>query len=285
MPQKKEVIKEKKILDTLPLGCMGNKRNELKFLIPIIEPHITKDTIFVEPFCGSAIVSFNVFKKHKDIHFHINDIDKHRIKFLKNMLIEEERTKLYKIEEQILKEGAPYYYSIVRDGNDEFLKYVISKRIHAFRHGLFPTTKKIILRKITPNWIDFLNKAIITNYNYIHIFDKYIDNKDAFLYIDPPYMDSYNAGYNTYNGQDTVDSNLLIIDNTIMYIHLLDILINGKCKILFSINECALTKHLYKDFIKESYNHQYQSTHVNIENVNPESNKKKHTTVLIISNF
>ena len=50
-------------IDTLLLGCFGNKRNELKLLLPIIESQMTDDSIFVEPFCGSSIVSFNVFKK------------------------------------------------------------------------------------------------------------------------------------------------------------------------------------------------------------------------------
>jgi len=48
-------------LDILPLGCMGNKSRELKLLLPIIEPHITKDAIFVEPCCGSCVVSFNIY--------------------------------------------------------------------------------------------------------------------------------------------------------------------------------------------------------------------------------
>ena len=52
-----------KIQDTIPLGCMGNKKNELKLLLPVIEPQITTSTIFVEPFCGSSIVSFNVLNK------------------------------------------------------------------------------------------------------------------------------------------------------------------------------------------------------------------------------
>ena len=83
--------------DTIPLGCMGNKKTELKLLLPIIEPQITTSSIFVEPFCGSSIVSFNVFKKiNKDIDFHINDIDEIRIQFYINMRDEEERNKLYK---------------------------------------------------------------------------------------------------------------------------------------------------------------------------------------------
>jgi hypothetical protein len=272
-----------KITDTIPLGCMGNKKNELKLLIPIIESQITTSTIFVEPFCGSAIVSFNVFKKNKNIEFHINDLDPLRIKFYKNMTIEKERQKLYKLEKEILEKGEEFYYSIVKGKDDEFLKYVISKRIHSFRYGLYPTNKKIILHEITDNWKEFLNKAIITNEDYIDIFDKYKDNENAFLYLDPQYMDSFNAGYGTYQNKSH-DENLKIIDNTEMYIKFLDILNNGKCKILFSINDCALTNYLYKDDIKETYNHKYQHSHLNIEKLK-EGKKKKNTNVLIISNF
>ena len=265
--------------DTIPLGCFGNKRNELKLLIPIIEPQITDDSIFVEPFCGSSIVSFNVFKKiNKNIEFHINDLDQLRIKFYKNMTIEKEREALYKLEKEIIEKGAEFYYSIARGKDDDYLKYIISRRINAFRHGLYPTTKKIILHEITDNWKDFFNKATITNEDYLYIFDKYKDNENAFLYLDPPYMDSFNSDYGTYQNK-AHDEDLKIIDNTAMYINFLDILKNGKCKILFSINDCALTNYLYKDYIKESYNHKYQTTFLDNKTA------KKHTNVLIISNF
>jgi hypothetical protein len=252
---------------------MGNKRNELKLLLPIIEPQITTATIFVEPFCGSSTVSFNVFKKiNKNIKFHINDLDHLRIKFYKNMTIEEERNKLYKLEKEILEKGSDFYYTIVK-GEDDYLKYIISKRIYQFRSGLYPTNKKIILHEITDNWKEFLNKSVITNEDYTDIFNKYKDNEHAFLYLDPPYLDSYNAGYGTYQNK-THDEDFKIIDNTEMYIKFLDILKNGKCKILFSINDCALTKYLYKDYIKETYNHRYKLSHTNIKNFNEGKNKK-----------
>ena len=109
------------IQDTIPLGCMGNKRTELKLLLPIIEPQITTATIFVEPFCGSSIVSFNVFKQiNKNIDFHINDLDPLRIKFHKNMTKEKERQKLYKLEKEIVEKGEEFYYSIVRGKDDDY---------------------------------------------------------------------------------------------------------------------------------------------------------------------
>ena len=218
--------------DTIPLGCMGNKKNELKLLLPIIEPQITKDTIFVEPFCGSSIASFHVIKKiNKDIEFHINDLDYLRILFYKNMTIEKERNELYILEKEIVKNGADFYYNIVRGKDDDYLKYIISKRIHNFRHGLYPTNKKIILHEISDNWKEFFNKAIITNKDYLDIFDKYKDNENAFLYLDPPYMDSFNGGYTHYHTTN-YNSDLTVKDNTEMYIYLLEYLKACKFKIL-----------------------------------------------------
>jgi hypothetical protein len=276
-------------LDTIPLGCMGNKKNELKFLLPIIQPQINDKTIFIEPFCGSSIVSFNVYKQiNKNIEFHINDIDSLRIEFFRNMRDEEKRKELYKLEESIVKIGSEEYNNIIKKHisksiQNEYIPYVISKRIHSYRHGLYPINKKIILKEISKNWINFFNKAKITNNDFMEVMDEYKENEDAFLYLDPPYLDSYNAGYNTYSNESH-NEELKIKDNTQIYLDFLDFLANAKCKILFSINDCALTRYLYKDFIKETYNHKYNNSYKNIENRN-DGKTRKHTNILIISNF
>jgi site-specific DNA-adenine methylase len=283
-----------KKIDTLPLGCMGNKQNELKLLLPIIQPQITDKTIFIEPFVGSCIVSFNVYKQiNKNIEFHINDIDSLRIQFYINMMDEEKRNELYKLEESILKNGMEEYNKIIKKNNpqamrNEYIPYVITRRIHGFRFGLYPTTKKIILKQISENWINFFHKAKITNNDFIEVMEEYKENENAFLYIDPPYMDSFNGGYNCYHTKN-YNNDLTIKDNTYMYIYLLEFLKVCKCKILFSINSNSLTRYLYKDYIKENYKHVYQSSHINIEglSLDEKGNKirKKNTNVLIISNF
>ena len=110
----------------------------------------------------------------------------------------------------------------------------------------------------------------------------------AFLYLDPPYMDSFNGGYTHYHTTN-YNEDLSVKDNTEMYIFLLEYLKNCKCKVLFSINDNSLTNYLYKDYIKETYNHKYATTHLNIKDLelNEEKKmpKKKNTNVLIISNF
>ncbi len=49
----------------------------------------------------------------------------------------------------------------------------------------------------------------------------------CFLYLDPPYMDSFNGGYNCYNKNYNED--LPVKDNTAMYIFLLEYLKVCKC--------------------------------------------------------
>ncbi len=51
--------------------------------------------------------------------------------------------------------------------------------------------------------------------------NEYKDNKDAFLYLDPPYMDSYNGGYSSFHSK-TYNDDLSVNDNTDMYIYLLE---------------------------------------------------------------
>ena len=97
----------------IPLGCVGNKTTELKLLLPIIEPQITNKTIFVEPFCGSCVVSHAIYINQENIDLHFNDIDEISIQFYKNMMDEEKRKKLYKLEESILKYGMDEYNKIM----------------------------------------------------------------------------------------------------------------------------------------------------------------------------
>ena len=83
-------------VEIIPLNCIGNKDNELKYLLPIIKENINEDTIFIEPFCGSCIISYNVFKLNVVKEFHINDRDEIRMKIYNDMTDENKREELYK---------------------------------------------------------------------------------------------------------------------------------------------------------------------------------------------
>ena len=78
-----------------------------------------------------------------------------RIQYYKNTIDDAKRNELYKIENEIAEKGIDYYYSIVNSKEDNYLKYVISRRIYFIRYGLFPTNKRIVSKEISNNWINF----------------------------------------------------------------------------------------------------------------------------------
>ena len=107
------MVKEKVLL-----GCFGNKEKEYKqYLRDIIIKNTNDDTIFVEPFCGSAIISKQLHDEGHIRQFHINDIDTYRIEFYNNMKDEKKRKELFKIESTIKEKG-----------KDEYFKYVNKKK-------------------------------------------------------------------------------------------------------------------------------------------------------------
>ncbi len=46
----------------------------------------------------------------------------------------------------------------------------------------------------------------------------YKDNENGFVYIDPPYLDSYNANNNSYSNKQIDDENNVIDDTNIIRI-------------------------------------------------------------------
>ena len=223
-------------VEIIPLNCEGNKRNELKYLLPIIKENINEDTIFIEPFCGSCIVSYNVFKLNTVKEFHINDIDEMRMKFYNDITDISKREEFYKIQNDIIENGEEDYY-IYEDKTElkrEYISYLFEKRIGTF---IFPT--KIYSRKISDNWMEFLTIANKTNDDWKVIMEKYKDNKNAFIYLDPPYFNMCNNIYTEY-------------DDKKIYIDLVDYLKNSKCKIIFTINKNIITEHIYKDYINNT---------------------------------
>lgn len=274
-----------KIKNTFPLGCFGNKYREVKYILNFIETYITDKTIFIEPFCGSCCISFNMFLKYPNINYIINDLDEYRITFYNNMKNEDERNKLYELEKEIQQKGREYYNSIVEKGkiqkNNPYLSYIIGKRIHAYREGLYPD-KNYKLKEVSEDWINFFNKCQIFNNDYINILSNYINNEDVIIYLDPPYLNSCNTQYSKYNeNSQIIEDNIIIIkDNTKIYIDILNLIKISKCKIFMSLNKNAITEYLFKDYILNSYDKIYDNSISGKCN-----NKKRIEKILYISNI
>ena len=94
--------------------------------------------------------------------------------------------------------------------------------------------------------------------------------KKYFIFLDPPYFDSFNKYYVMY--QDKFTGEKTIKDNTGMYIEILKYLKENKKNTMLIINKNCITEFIYKDYIKAEYDKTYQLT-------------KKKTKHLIINNY
>ena len=166
-------------------------------------------------------MSYNVFKLNTVKEFHINDIDEMRMKFYNDITDISKREEFYKTQNDIIENGEEDYY-IYQDKTElkrEYISYLLNYRINTFR---FPT--KISSTQISDNWLEFLTIANKTNDDWKVIMEKYKDNKNAFIYLDPPYFNMCNNIYTEY-------------DDKKIYIDIVDYLKKSKCKILFTINK------------------------------------------------
>ena len=161
---------------------MGNKQNDIKFFEHLL-PYKNINTI-IEPFAGTFAVIRNCYydKKYKRI---INDNDKEWIKLLKFI-----KNKPSYINNLLAK------LTTIKNKND-FLNYIknnplsdILKKTLLIR-GMYKMKKNINnineLHKL-------LKKSSITNQDACKVLQKYKNNKNAFIFCDPPYLDSNNIG-------------------------------------------------------------------------------------------
>ena len=248
-----------KELKNIYISRLGNKTNDIKFFKKYLNKNIST---IVEPFSGMFAVIRNEYNddKYKKI---INDIDKKLINFL--LLIKDNHVVLNDIYKDINTSEMTNGKDINKYIKEKYLDHSTMLIDHFIQRGMFKKIKKV--HDFTDLSL-FLNKCEITCKDYKDIFEEYKDNKEALLFLDPPYFDSFNSKYNTYKK----DCNEEITDNTQMYIDILKYLKKCQCKVLLILNKNAITQHIYKKYIKGEYEKIYQLT-------------KKKTQHLIISNY
>ena len=119
----------------------------------------------------------------------------------------------------------------------KFLDYYIQNFI--IRGNLHKIIKSRIFNQVE---IAILEKSIITNDDYLNIFEQYKDNNKAFLFLDPPYIFSENKAYN-----------LIDDDVTSIMVKIYEYFLICKCKCMLIINDLYILRYIFKNFIKGSY--------------------------------
>ena len=237
---------------------IGSKQNDLRHFKHLLPLEV--DTI-IEPFGGSFAVSKYFYKDNK-YKFHINDLDEELYYIYINY---EEYLKQIDVVNDMadnldltLRGHKLKNYIEELDINDNIKNYIIKNMF--VRGNIFKCSSS---KSYEDNEIYILNNGLFTNDDYINIFNKYKDDDKAFIFLDPPYLFSDNSGYFPQNEEK---------DMTSILIDILDLLINGKCKVMLIINKLNIIEFLFKDFIKGIYQKTYQIS----------KKKMKH---LIITNY
>lgn len=224
----------------------------------------------VEPFCGSFGLIRDIYKdsKHKK---YINDINTDLFNYL-NFIKNESSENIYSY--------IQYYNDLIKDNkkhetHKKYKLYGDEKKISSFTHYFSCSMFSARFHRCYNTSIDeienfkkLIKKCNISNKNYFDFIEQFKNDKKAFIYLDPPYFDSCNTYYIT----DIHNKTDKIIDNTKMYIDILDFLKNYKCHIMLIINKNAITEYIYKDFIKGEYEKIYTI-------------RQKKTKHLIITNY
>jgi len=199
----------------------GSKTNDIKYFIDLLPKDVK---IVVEPFGGSFAVIRDVYSDDKYIKY-VNDNDPNLAYIYDNP---EELIKGYEVwnkindAEMTAKEKITKF---MKTKMNKFLKeYILQSQVV---RGTITNSKNL---DNAINDIKFMNKINFTFGDAFKVIEKFRKNKNAFIFLDPPYLFSNNQ---TYYSQ-TVDT-----DNTDYYIKLINIF-NDK---LYQVSK-KLSKHL-----------------------------------------
>jgi site-specific DNA-adenine methylase len=264
------------------LPYTGSKRMDIKFYEDRM-PDPKDIDISVELFGGSGYNSLYLFSKNNKIKSIINDNDEKLINFFNEIkknsdLIIDEYNYLIDIQptkEDFLKLKTEFDEN-KSDNARRAILYLFFSKYHGMRKYLYPTNRKInkINKKNYDVFLEWLKNTEFIYGDYKDIYTKISQDKEKqyFIFLDPPYLSSFNSYYSSYRKGTSETKEKIIIDNTEMYIDILKYLETSEKKILLIINKFAITEYIYKKYVKGEYNKTYQIT-------------KKKTQHLIINNY
>lgn len=256
----------------------GNKRTEFKYIEELLKD--VKYDKFIEPFCGSCSTSYlNYYSGLDKIDYYLNDNDKDLIDFLKDVKQNGCKTYFEFCKEYTTKDFTREKHNKQIDKYKEnkhtLHDYFYYNKVYNFRKAIFPDPN---VRKISDvNYLKydkwdkfFCDKHVnLSNLDYIEIMEKFKDDENALIYLDPPYFSSFNGAYSDYtnNTSNVVDGIDIVKDNTFMYVYFVNFIKTCKCKVLMIINRCSILEYLYKPYIHKFYDKNYGTTKMNKDKV------------------
>lgn len=178
----------------------GNKRQMVELFYNNID--LSNYKTIIEPFAGSAAISYYISLQNPGkFEYIINDNNKYLIELYK---IAKNKKKLKNLENKINNLlfdkdnnfiSKQEYNKINKENNIE--AYIISNKYFNIVPGLYPPGKQNKLNIEDIPIINFIRNEKIKFYNMdaLDIFNKYHNDKEALIILDPPYLITNNSFY------------------------------------------------------------------------------------------
>ena len=234
-------------------GRMGNKKPDIKFFKQYLPFENIKTVI--EPFGGTFAVIRYCYNddKYKKI---VNDTDEYLTQIYNNPeKFNDLSIFLNNISLSILDNKKVVNYKKFMEivNNDENRDKIDTKMFEYWKLYNIVRGQIIKCRKTkidnTDN-IALMKKITFSNVDYLEVINKYKNDPEAFIFLDPPYMFSDNSQYTNQVCES---------DMTDILIKIKEIFNNPetKAKIMFIINDLKIIRWLFDDFVKAEYNKMY----------------------------
>lgn len=251
----------------------GGKSDELKYIIP----HLPTFNTYIEPFVGGGSLFFYLNRyQQQNI---INDIHPDLISLYQSIK-NGHANDIYSLMSQYPNNEKTYYY--IRDQfpvtnliEQAFVFFYLRKTCYRgmlrynkqgkfnISFGRYKTYNFEILKN--EHYHRLLNNTDIYNCDFMKLFDKYGQDPQSFIFLDPPYDCEFsNYGFCLFNEQ----KQKLLCDEFKKF----------KCKCLLVISDTDLIRKLYSDYIVGEYEVKYRFK-IKDNRVN------KKATHLIIKNY
>lgn len=243
-------------------GYFGNKRDEVDKLYDIIKDNLKNVKTIIEPFCGTSAFSYYLSTKHpKKFKYILNDNNEFLMEIY-NILKDEDKTTdfINKLNElHILCKGNKEEY-VKADINKNCINWLYKHKYYSIRPNLYPTNRKpsddIFNNIKNAPIINFLKNEVVefSNLNALEVYEKHTKDKNALIFLDPPYIGMENNFYKT------PDLNIYeyMVDNDID---------KENAKILICINENWINKLIFKKHKITTYDKIYQTTKKKIKHM------------------
>ncbi len=260
-------MNNKKLLKA-PISYQGSKARELD----IIEKYQPKKfDKLIDAFGGGGSVSIYYTQKYPDIEVYYNDLSPDLFELFTILQNEEKSDNLAKTMNSIIPDQQDYTErnKKLKDSfkkNETDLINFIYCSSYGFRGNMFAgilnfdSKGKIKKKKNFDNFKEYpaiLKKMHISKLDALFLIDKYKDDPNAFIYLDPPYLGrgTNNDGYRSIS----LDVNKKLCE----YIKNKDI----KCKIMLHIDFTGWIYAQMHDYIKYYYPPRYNMRNGNLDDV------------------